>query len=487
MPQVRLAISGLAECLAVVKPIVGTIVTAFAPFGIDLVPQAGIVLSEDPEDLTDGWFKLQSQLEAASHMSSPIHLVVTRAAPGHDGSIDGSLIDPSIRGVAAVYLDAYLYGPQGPAQRLDLVAQICIHELGHLFDLTHEDGTQTPTGGSFYANAILPSSYRLKQAVADAWPVAVAEAQTAGEPPFVPTGPVFYYPFNQACRSHLRSASQDPRWLPFHGPFRGDPDQPDALHDSSLKMKVKPHSNERRAMVGGGLYVTLEIHNPSNFPVELPQHIAPEHGSIWLVVKGNEGPVTNNRPERVHCSSARMVILPRGRLIRSLAFIGGVSAPLFERPGRHRCHVLLLDPHNPERAPLARASVDVQVKSGAEAGEDVTALQQLIARKSRRRGSSTPAKKYSATAFHVALLTARRISASPKRAAALKFCLDRRAPAAIRHHAALEIALEHLRSGKDWRATRKRFERLFVGPVHEELHNAFRQMRKGWIVHQEDL
>ena len=87
MPPINLAISGLPECVALVRPLAAKIVSAFAPYGIDLRLEDGIPLSTDPETLVDGWTKLAQALEGRSNNFSPTNLVLTHIPPDHDGSI----------------------------------------------------------------------------------------------------------------------------------------------------------------------------------------------------------------------------------------------------------------------------------------------------------------------------------------------------------------------------------------------------------------
>jgi hypothetical protein len=482
MPPINFAISGLPECVALVRPLASKIVSAFAPYGIDLTLEDGIPLSSDPENMVDGWAQLAQALESRSNNSSPTNLVLTRIPPDHNGTIDGSLIDPSVRGVAAIYLDAYIYAPDGPARHPDLITQVCIHEIGHLLDLTHEDGMQVPPGRPAYSNAILPSSFRLRQPLPNAWAGAMAEAQAIGEPMQLPSPPVFNYPFNLACRNNLRSANTDPRWLPFHGPFRGNP-EPGDIEDRSLKLKVRPHAEDASAIVGGGLYVTLELRNSGSFPIELPEHIAPEHSSVALTIEGADGRRVY-RPSRIHCSNARRILLPKGQFLRSLAFLGQPHEPLFPQAGKYRCRFDLLDKHRPGTAPLATARLDVTVRE--DSSRHAAHLSQLLARKPKLAPLEiSKSQKRSAIAWHIALVAARRVKSSEKRLQALRNCIDPKAPTAIRHRAARDIALVQLKKSANWRRVTKGLVQQFEGPEHEELHHAIRQTREGWIAHKE--
>ena len=113
MPNVRLALSGLREDVAVVAPLMSEIAGAFQPFGINLLTEQGIELPKDPEETTGAWANLVTALEQKSQMTTPAHLVITTAPPAFDRTINGMLLDTAVRGVAAVYLGADIYGFSG--------------------------------------------------------------------------------------------------------------------------------------------------------------------------------------------------------------------------------------------------------------------------------------------------------------------------------------------------------------------------------------
>jgi hypothetical protein len=117
------------------------------------------------------------------------------------------LLDTAVRGVAAVYLGADIYGPQGPTRRIDLVKSVSMN-LGTCWTTRTRTVVVTATQ---MANAMLPASMRQNQTVPATWQMAVYDAQSRGEPAITPPVPILLYPFGAQCRACLRAASTDPR------------------------------------------------------------------------------------------------------------------------------------------------------------------------------------------------------------------------------------------------------------------------------------
>lgn len=206
MATIDVALSGMTVSVALVQKVLPQVAAAFKPFGITLKFVAGTSFgSVDPvQAATFGTLTKQLLANSAQNVPpSPAHLVATQTPPGYTYSLNGSMLD-YMRGIAAVYTNASIYGPGGAASRLDILAQICIHELGHMLDLTHGDASGA------YPNAMLPSSQRMiPSSPGPAWTAAAAEAHFYGEPAVPQPNPTNFYPFNAQCRSNLRAASNN--------------------------------------------------------------------------------------------------------------------------------------------------------------------------------------------------------------------------------------------------------------------------------------
>jgi hypothetical protein len=233
MSAIRLALSGLRKGVDLVSPLMPHIVGAFRPFGVDIVPEAHRILDQDPQFVTDGWLKLVADLEQESGMREPAHLVVTNIPP-EDPNINGMLLDPQCRGVAAIFLSAYIFQTDGGPEP-DVICQVCIHEIGHLLSLTHTD-----CKNDSYASAMSPAASRQVQTTQQAWAMAMADMKMRSEEVLSPPDGPSYYPFGAQTRACLRAAGSDPLWLPFAGPFRGLNEGWGATQDRACPCKVSP-------------------------------------------------------------------------------------------------------------------------------------------------------------------------------------------------------------------------------------------------------
>ena len=481
MPVVGLALSGLQDCLEIVEPLMPHVVASFSPFGIDIDYEINQVLTRDPEQVTDGWRRLTRTLQEQSNMQSPAHLVVTRVPPGYDGEIDGKLLDTRWRGVAAVYLDADLYRPYGPAQRPDLVAQICIHEIGHLFNLTHTDGSEGD-----YSNAMEASTSRLHQEIDIAWKAALVDATNRGESPLETPDPTIYYPFNAQCRANLRAATDDPRWLPFQGPFRGNFESAGANEDRSLDIEVLAHGKQATSPAIGALYATMRIRNRASFPIDLPAHLSPEHGTLQVIFEKEGMEPVHFRPRQIVCSSARRTLMPNQTIFRPLAFVGREEAPLFATPGLYRCTFNVLDFSGSPRKLLGRPSLEIAVDDEPACRQDasnlITAIEPGIKRRKLPAILDRRARPdWSAVRFHGVLATASRTRSLAERSRLFRMCLHPEAPDAIRHQAGKQLALQRIRKGEAWQKVCDELEASYSESLRPEFQNSVKRMGEGWI------
>lgn len=481
MPNVRIAVSGLQRDIDIVWPLMDDIAEAFAPFGVTLTPERGTVVAEDPRTLPNGWDNLIDQLHSTSQNSAPAHLVATDIAPGSDPTINGTLCDPQIRGICAVFMNAQIYMPNGPSQSPDLVTQVCVHELGHLLNLTHDDAAY---GG--YANAMQPGYLRQNQDLADAWQAAVDDAASRSEPLLVRPTPPLGYPFNAQCRANLRQASIDPRWLPYGSRFRGTDLGAGSVDDRSLMLTVEPHPDEP-VHVGGELYFTVTIENRGDLPIDLPLHLTPEHGALRIVVTPDGGSPAAYHPTEVHCSCARQTLAPGHRIFSSVAVAGPSAGALVRAPGFHGCHVELLDGHGAGRRQVGAAAFYFI----AEANPDRWALSLRLR---RMLTPGTPrlvglpdvwaVKEDSAVAAHLRLAEALRGGSGLAHTGLLQSCVPLSAPRALRHTAAHCAASQRLADGADRGRVEDDIAHQFQDPEDTPLIHAVARSADGWAHHR---
>lgn len=481
MSTIRVALSGLSPGLALLQPLLPTLRQAFQPFGINLQFVDGTVLQADPDD-NNGWPDLITALVRQSRGGSPAHLVITNTPYNNDGTIDGRLCDPSTRGVVAVYLGAHLYyegGGGGPHRRPDLVSAVCIHELGHLFNLTHDMADQ-----STYASAMSQATLRRLQAPAAAWQGAANEAADSGEPAVQPPNPVRSYPFNGACRHELRQASNDRRRQPFGGPFSGGEGGAGADISAPLSLSVRLHEDRPEVYVGGPLYLTLAITNPGADPQELPLNLGPAFESMKLVIIDPDGAETSHHARDAFCSGARRRLAPGQRVLHSLSFTGQNHPALFQRPGPHVCRVELVDPSVQPRVRLGWAEVKVSAEIEPSAAAASTALRSMLDRRAKGVGKGVaPENAPSSIVTHWDLASGMRLRRGGRRRAEhLARCQASDAPLAISHEASRQLMLDGLYRGGNAGDLLQALRDRFPDQVHDELHDAARRSAESFAL-----
>lgn len=181
--------------------------------GIDLRIDAGNDIAVDPTvsgllnypKLVD---RLRNSDKAAGHM------IVGLDPMTRDPTVAGQLLDLTTRGVAAVYTRSnYLLGDSGSG-----FLQTCIHEIGHMLNLSHDDGARD------FDSAMNQVGGRLKEPSV-CWAGADTEASiiaASGQPTyFQPPGKQLRcYPLAYKARARLNVIG-DGQLLPWGGKFEG--------------------------------------------------------------------------------------------------------------------------------------------------------------------------------------------------------------------------------------------------------------------------
>ena len=485
MANIRLAVSCLPMYQQLVTAALPHLVNAFSPFGVNLQVEPGLVLGRDPVD-TAGWrhvMQVLTQQSATQNPPAPAHVVFAEVPPGFDRSINGQLLNRA-RGVCAVFFGANSFQTPSPFERLDLVVQVLIHEVGHLLNLTHGDGYAS--GG--YADALMPTSDRRWQLPIDAWRHAVADAAARNEPPIAAPIPTLTYPFGAQCRACLRYAATNPQWWPWRDPFRGDFDIATETQDTSLRLAIRNLARGEPIRAGHGIDFTLEIRNDGEQPVPLPTHIGPEFGTLVVSsVQGDGGEEHYFVPDGYRCSSAKQAILPGATILRSFSIIPSPDQDFLKSAGVHVLKVRLNSSEAAARVQLgaSEASVEVLASSGSQPSATVAAELMGASRGANPLPQREAFKQLeqltlgSSIAYHAKYKLAL-LHAGRERRRLLRECMERAVPAAVRHRAGRQLALDQLREGrmKVWpsRALRQAFDR----PEDAEFFETLERMRDGW-------
>ncbi len=369
--------------------------------------------------LPEGTIHHDALRDQIRHSTDPVagvgHLILAAGASLNDfpSNALGALLDTRHRDVAAVF-----------GSRIDkpeLYLQTCGHEIGHMFDLRHQDGNASvPT-------AMRQTSERRKhsteQGFADAW------QQVA---PQRPPG-LAAFPFNG--RAVTRIEKKPDRRQPGGGKFH--PGSPDDVFDL-LDLRLEPEWDEGRAEESFGFHVVLT--NPLDRAVAVPRLLRPQLGNLLLRVTWPDDTSFFYRPVYSVCYEDYEVLEPGETRVHPQVLMRGLRHHLFPAPGRFGMEVCRAD-----RQPAAGFEVEVQPRRDQPLSRSFSRyLNQGAPRRqthhSRTLNAMLRAGDPSRDPFlaHLALLKARRLKA-PKPANELLSAVERsEAPLAVRHAAFLE-------------------------------------------------
>lgn len=485
MANIRLAISALAiyEQLAVAA--IPYLIAAYRPFGIEIHVEKGIQLQADPIT-SDGWQQLISHLTQSSSAATPpvpAHVIFATVPPGLDRSINGQLLNET-RGLCALFLGANSFQTPSPFKRLDLVAQVLIHEVGHMLNLTHGDSY-----GFGHSDSMMPTLERQQQAPLAAWQAALADAALRHELPLQIPSPTYYYPFAAQCRACLRAAATDPRWWPWRSKFRDEfSNGAGTQSDFSLDISIDPASLPEIITTGDGISFTLQIRNGGEQPIPIPMHIGPEFGTMSVATKAEGKSPVLFKPDNYRCSSGKIAVLPGETVLRSFSLIPAPGESLFSEAGTHTLQVELFTSVGGSRllAGTAVASISI-VQPAAMTGAANQVAAQLVA--TIRGHHALPTRgdfdklhsliENSTIAQHARYKLAM-LHSGDQRVRLLKECLMPGAPTAVRHRAARQLAIHLLQSG--WKLSRvmSSMRRYRLDERDEELFETLERMGQGW-------
>jgi hypothetical protein len=479
--DIRLSVLSLAPYAQLVAPAVHHLVRAYQPFGVNLsVDHPPELLPSDPM-YSDGWRDLVNQL--AQRSTGAAYVVFSGIPPGFDRSINGQLMTRD-RGVCALFLRATSFQTPSPDARGDLVAQVLIHEVGHVMNLTHGDAYKS--GGC--SDAVMPTTDRQSQLPEDAWREAIEDAASRGELPLVAPVPTLIYPFGAQCRACLRAAAKDPAWWPWRTPFRGDFNAGSEDRSRALTLSIHRLGRGRPIYARHGVDFTLEIRNNSFQPVPMPAHVGPEFGTLVVSsVATAGGEEAFFAPDNYRCSSALQSILPGASVFRSFSLVPGADQEFLASEGAHVLRVRLSGSNGKNKLQLGSVEIDIEVQGPGDDREPIAVATRLIA--AAKGAADLPSRAafghldrladQSSAAFHAKYKLAL-MHGGKERARLLRECLRADVPAAIRHRAGRQLAMDDLKAGRMKAGPSKALQRAFDRPEDAEFFETLQRMRDGW-------
>ncbi|RZL04169.1 MAG: hypothetical protein EOP36_01670 [Rubrivivax sp.] len=484
MADIRLAISTLANYQQLATAAAPHLVAAYQPFGINLHLEPGTTLPEDPVT-SYGWQQLIASLSQRSGMVSPpapAHVIFATVPPGLDRSINGQLLNDT-RGLCALFLGASSFQTPSPYNRVDLVAQVLIHEVGHLLNLTHGDAY-----GYGHSDSMMPTTDRQQQTPLAAWQLAAADAAHRGEPALLIPSQIYTYPFGAQCRACLRAGATNPAWWPWRSKFRdefgggvGD------WSDFSLDVSIDPASLPTMITLGDGISFTLRIRNGGRQPVPMPLHIGPDFGTMTVTTTAVGKAPVRFRADNYRCSSAKTSILPGQTLLRSFSLVPSPQEGLFTLTGAHTLSIELFSSDSGGRVRVGQAQANLDVVQPPSA---VTVANGIAARLvATVRGHALPTKgefgklnaiaEGSTMAQHARYKLAM-LHGGDERDRLLLQCMAPGVQTAVRHRAARQLALDGLQSGRKVSKVMSSMRRYWRDERDDELLETLERMELGW-------
>jgi hypothetical protein len=154
--------------------------------------------------------KCRSESDRAGHVVMGLSYTGAVTDPT---SISGEMIDLATRGAAIIYTGSYRFKSGQPA----LMTQTIVHEIGHLFNLGHEQ-----TG---YPTAMHPPDMRIGL-IADAWARMQQEARAIRGDAYRADDPAKLdcFPLSYSARKRLNDMGEE-ELLPWRGKFNPPADE----------------------------------------------------------------------------------------------------------------------------------------------------------------------------------------------------------------------------------------------------------------------
>lgn len=314
---------------------IGALCEYFGALGVGLKFALGQALSTDPTDSIDSIRHFVAGMAPPVDQRGTTALVV--ADIGYLGPlVNGMLLDADRRGVCAVFTQASGFAFGSADSRFEIYA----HEIGHMFNLTHEDADET------YVTAM--DSWGERDEVTDRldiWRQAVGN----GVSPFSSQLGQFFrggtqrplgLPFSKTCCQKL-AQFPGPKIAPWLSAFDGgaDADLQDAVK-SRLRCSLELHGD--RWTVAQPLDFTVTLVVAGRQALITPALLERTSGELLIQLEQPDKKVRYLRPRQLSCtSSATRRLVPRQTVQRHDSLFSDRDDLVFPTAGTYRVRAVI--------------------------------------------------------------------------------------------------------------------------------------------------
>lgn len=393
------------------------------------------------------------------------HLIFGNQFVLRSQELNGYMMDPK-RLVAAVFLESPFLSGAGHSELL----QVCVHEIGHMFNLRHEYTKESP-----FSSAMKPTDTRVKQTIAIAW-----QGAKGFDSSYSSDG-LDCFPFSEKSFNYL---TQKPRSnvLPGYDVFERHDWAAADIGDYTPSIELKPLRDE--AMVGGNFAFDLEIENPNKRSINLPEVISPEFRTLELRIIRPDGQFYIHRSRDYACLETNQKLKKNEKVVSSHVIIDGPGGTIFPKPGKYfiKARICGLE--------KTFHSVEINVKDRPDAKKLDKSFARFLADDAPQRKKAqlkkldnllkNPQKGDEILIPQLALLRAQHMPSIKDAEALWKFCANKKSPRVLQHGAAIQKARRILKEDpKKFSEYKKDCLDKFPDQVlDKELHKTLRILNK---------
>lgn len=284
--------------------------------------------NDDGQEISKKYRQSRAKPPSAS-LPWPALMWVSGNHPDHP-NILGELLDSNNRGEIAVYAsNAY--------DSEDLFFDVCVHEIGHLLNLTHNHAN------SHIGTAMQQQKKRSKfKSRSKSWTKSIQIADQRDQQnmeQFFDLGRnnPFGYPLSNNSMDHLRREQDIKKVYPWGSRFQASETEDKTIDHLGLELSISPEFDFHH--VGGAFSFEIEINNPSVKNRYIPTIIGPKFGNIKLTITRPDGFRYDHQSRTLACTFGKQLLKSGHSYTRAFSFIDGPGGAIFPEGGLYKIQI----------------------------------------------------------------------------------------------------------------------------------------------------